>query len=198
MLRSLSSTSTDTLLQKLGSQPDGNIWTVLVVEISDIDEVVEELSETISIFSECKIKVISARNGASELIEQIVQSSEDYLLLWTFEAWAGEDWHRLDACRSSLSKPHGGMLVLSATSAEMMLNCAPNFCSWVGPRVYVLAKDSEFLTDPEREIRLSTLREWSGWSDADVIASAESHQLPLTPEYGEWLVLLGRGDLIER
>ncbi len=198
MLRSLSSTSTDTLLQKIGAQPDGNIWTVLVVETSDIDEVISELSETISIFAECKIKIISAQSGASELIEQIVQSSENYLLLWTFEAWNCEDWHHLDACRSSLSKPRGGMLVLSSTSAEMMLNCAPNFCSWVGSRIYALAKDSELLTDPEREIRLSALREWSGFSDTDVIASAESHQLPLTPEYGEWLILLGRGDLIER
>ena len=198
MLQSLFPTSTDALLQKLGVQPDGNIWTVLVVETSDIDEVVAELSETISIFAECEIKIISAQNGASELIEQIVQSSENYLLLWTFEAWTREDWYRLDACRSSLSKPRGGMLVLSSTSAEMMLNCAPNFCSWVGSRIYALAKDSELLTDPEREIRLSVLREWSGFSDTDVIASAESHQLPLTPEYGEWLVLLGRGDLIER
>jgi hypothetical protein len=198
MLRSLSSTSTDTLLQKLGAQPDGNIWTILVVETSDIDEVVEELSETISIFSECEIKVISVQNGASDLVEQIIQSSEDYLLLWTFEAWNCEDWHRLDACRSSLSKPRGGMLVLSSTSAEMMLNCAPNFCSWVGSRVYALEKDSEFLTDLDREIRLSALREWSGLSDAAVVESAESYQLPRTPEYIEWLILLGRGDLIER
>jgi hypothetical protein len=198
MLRSLSLTSTDKLLQKLGTQPNSNIWTVLIVETSDTDEVVEELGETISIFVECQIKVMSAKNGAFELIEQIVKSSEDYLLLWNFEAWNCEDWYRLDACRSSLSKPRGGMLVLSSASAEIMLNCAPNFCSWVGSRVYALAKDSEFLTDPEREIRLSTLREWSGLSDAEVIASAESHQLPPIPEYGEWLVLLGRGDLIER
>jgi hypothetical protein len=198
MLRSLSSTSTDTLLQKLGAQPDGNIWTVLVVETSDVDEVVTELSETISIFAECEIKVISAQNGASDLVEQIVKSSEDYLLLWTFESWNSEDWYRLDSGRSNLAKHRGGMLVLSSTSAEMMLNCAPNFCSWVGSRVYALAKDSALLTDPERETRLSALREWSGLSDTDVIESAQSHELPPTPEYGEWLILLGRGDLIER
>lgn len=198
MIRSLSSTSIDTLLQKLGAQPDGNIWTVLVVETFCIDEVVLELSETISIFAECEVKIISAQSGASELIKQIMQSCEDYLLLCAFESWTCEDWYRLDACRSNLVKPRGGMLVLSSTSAKMMLNCAPNFYSWVGSRVYALAKDSELLTDPERELRLSALREWAGLSDTEVIASAESHQLPLTPEYGEWLVLLGRGDLIER
>lgn len=198
MFQPLSSTSTDTLLQKLGAQPNGNIWTALIVETLDIDEVVLELSETISIFAECEIKIISAQSGAFELINQILRPSEYFLLLWNFETWTSEDWHRLDACRSDLSKHRGGMLVLPSTSAEMMLNCAPNFCSWVGSRVYALAKDSELLTDPESEVRLSALREWSGLSDADVITSAESHQLPLTPEYGEWLVLLGRGDLIER
>jgi hypothetical protein len=198
MLQSLSSTSTDTLLQKLGAQPDGNIWTVLVVETLDIDEVVEELSETISIFSECEVKVISARNGGFNLVSQIEESSEDYILAWFFEGWNSEDWYILDSARSQLTKKRGGILILPSTSAKMMMNSAPNFCSWIGSRIYALAKDSEFLTDQEREIRLSTLREWSGRSDAEVIASAESRQLPPTPEYGEWLVLLGRGDLIER
>jgi hypothetical protein len=198
MPRSLSLTSTDTLLQKLGAQPDGNIWTILVVKTSDINEVVEEFSETVSIFSECETKVISAQDGVSELVKQIVQSSADYLVLWNFETWNCEDWYRFDASRSNLSKPRGGMLVLSSTSAEIILNCAPNFCSWVGSRVYALDKNSEFLTDQERETRLSALREWSGRSDANVIESAESHELPLIPEYSEWLILLGRGDLIER
>jgi hypothetical protein len=198
MIGSLSSISTDTLLQKIGVQPDGNIWITLVVKTSDINEVVEDFSETVSIFSECETKVISAQDGVSALIKEIVPSSADYLLLWNFETWNCKDWYRFDVSRSSLSKPCGGMLVLSSTSAEMMLNCAPNFCSWVGSRVYALDKNSEFLTDQERETRLSALREWSGRSDADVIESAESHELPPIPEYSEWLILLGRGDLIER
>jgi hypothetical protein len=198
VIQSFSFKSTDELLQRIGAQPDGNVWTVLVANEPDIEELVEELHETIGIFAECEIKVMSAKNGANELIEQIVQSSEDFLLLWTFEAWNCEAWYHLDACRSSLSKLRGGMLVLSSTSAELMLNCAPNFSSWVGSRVYALDKNVEFLTDQERETRLSALREWSGRSDTDVIESAESHELPPMPEYSEWLILLGRGDLIER
>lgn len=198
MLSSLSSTSIDILLQKLGAQPDGNIWTILVVDTSDIDKVVEELSDTLSIFTGCDIKAISAQNGSTEMIEQIARASEDYLLLWAFEHWNNDDWHELDSERSRLYKIRGGLLILASTTAEIILNCAPNFFSWVGSRVYVIAKDSEFLTHEECEIRLSALREWSGYSDAKVIELAESHQLPSTPEYGEWLVLLGRGDLIER
>ncbi len=198
MLPSLRLASTDELFQRLGVQPDGNIWTVLVVDASDIDDVIEDLSDTISIFAECEIKVISAQNNASNLVEQITQSSEDYLLLWAFETWTCEEWQKFDAARSQLIKPRGGILVLPSPCAKVILDCAPNFCSWVGSRFYSLAKDSEFLTEQERETRLAALREWFGRSDAEVIDSAESHQLPATPEYAEWLVLLGRGDLIER
>jgi Asp-tRNA(Asn)/Glu-tRNA(Gln) amidotransferase C subunit len=198
VIQSLPLKSTDELLQRIGAQPDGNVWTVLVVDGSDIEVLIEELSETISIFSECEVKVISAQNGVLDLFSQIKKTSEDYVLLWSFETWNSEDWYRLDSARSELTKKRGGILVLPSIFAKTMLNSAPNFCSWVGSRIYALARDSEFLTDPEREVRLSTLREWSGLSDAEVIASAECHQLPPMPEYGEWLVLLGRGDLIER
>lgn len=189
--------STDELLQRIGVQPNGNIWTVLVVDQSALESVIEELSETIGIFSECDIKAISVQGGTAYLLELLEQSAQDYLILWGFEAWSGEEWNRFNAARSRFAQTRGGLLVL-ASSVSTMLNYAPHFCSWVGSRFYALARNSEFLTDQEREVRLSALRGWSGRSDSEVIESAESHQLPLLPEYGEWLILLGRGDLIDR
>jgi hypothetical protein len=197
VIQSLSSKSTDELLQRIGSQSNENIWTVLVADDLDLSDVIEELSETLSIFAECNIKVISAQNGVFNLVKEIIHSSEELVLIGNFENWNCEDWHQFDAARSQLFKPHGGILVLSNNSTKLISNCAPNFCSWVGSRFYIL-KDSEFLTSQEREARLSALRDWSGHSDAEIITFAEAHQLPPTPEYGEWLVLLGRGDLIER
>jgi hypothetical protein len=198
VIQSLSSKSTDELLQRIGSQSNENIWTVLVTDDLDLNDVIEELSETLSIFAECNVKVISAQNGVLNLVKEVIQSSEELVLIGNFENWSCEDWHQFDAARSQFSKPRGGFLILSDNSTELISNCAPNFCSWVGSRFYALDKNSEFLTISEREIRLSALRDWSGRSDAEVIACAEAHQLPPIPEYGEWLVLLGRGDLIER
>jgi hypothetical protein len=200
MMQSLSLKSTDELLQRIGAQSSGSLWTILIANTSDLNDILNELGETITIFSECEAKVISAQSGASDLASEIMNSSEEFVLLGNFEDWRCEDWHQFDAARSQLSKPtpHGGILLLSDTSAKLVLNCAPNFCSWVGSRFYALNKDSEFLTSQEREARLSALRDWSGHSDAEIITFAEAHQLPPTPDYGEWLVLLGRGDLIER
>jgi hypothetical protein len=189
--------STDELLQRIGVQVNGYIWTVLIVDQFALNSVVEELSETIGIFSECDIKAISVQGGTATLLELLEQSAQDYLILWGFETWSSEEWNRLNAARSQFAQTRGGLLVLSS-SVNTMLNYAPHFFSWVGSRAYELEKNSGFLTDQERETRLSALREWSGRSDSEVIESAACRQLPALPEYGEWLILLGRGDLIDR
>jgi hypothetical protein len=83
-------------------------------------------------------------------------------------------------------------------ATKTLLNYAPNFASWLGSRIFRLILGVELLTTEERQARLSALREWSGKSDSEVIALAELHKLPSDPEYGEWLILLEREDLIER
>ena len=39
---------------------------------------------------------------------------------------------------------------------------------------------------------------WTAWqqTDAEVIALAEQNRLPPEPDYAEWLVLLGKGELL--
>jgi hypothetical protein len=68
----------------------------------------------------------------------------------------------------------------------------------LGARIYYLQKDAEILSDEECERRLAALQEWTGKTNEDVIALAENRQLPTDPEYGEWIILLNRGDLLER
>lgn len=88
--------------------------------------------------------------------------------------------------------------MLSEQSNRLMVSNAPHFVSFVSSRIYYLDKDSNVLTPEECEQRLSALQDWSGQTNADVIALAENRQLPADPEYGEWLILLDRGDLLER
>ncbi len=194
----IKSVSIDELLQRVGSQPDGNVWLAIVVAPSDSNEVVEDLKETINIFTECEVGLVSGEGGTLDLIRHVEQATEDYLLLWRFESWNRDNWREFDYARSRLTRKRGGVLVLSSESVKALITYAPNFTSWLGSRVYRFDKDREFLTTDERQARLAALREWSGLSDLKVIELAEAHKLPLTPEYGEWLVLLNREDLIER
>lgn len=195
MLRSI---SLDDFLQRIGSQPNGNVWSAIVVESSYLSEVIEDLKEMIGIFTECDLGVISGENGATALIISVEQATEDYLLLSDFESWSQDNWREFDYARSRLAKKRGGVLVLSLESIGVLSRFAPNFASWLGSRVYLLDKDREFLTIDERQGRLLALQEWLGLSNSEVIELAEAHKLPPDPEYGEWLVLLNREDLIER
>lgn len=193
--------SIDEFLQRVGSQPDGNIWSVIVVKPSDLKEVIEDLKDTISIFADCEVEVISGGDGPQSLVNQIQQTTVGYLLLYDFETWQPNNWHEFDFLRSRLDnskRKRGGVIILLPESVKAMFIHAPNLVSWIGSRIFPLNKGSELLTDEEREARLATLREEKNLSDADVIKLAEKDTLPLDPEYGEWLILLGREDLIER
>lgn len=199
-LYELASISLDEFLQReQRSQPESNVWSVLVMEPSDFDEVLEDLTSGIEIFVECEVGVVSGDGGARKLCDRIVACLADYLVLCNFESWLSEDWRQIDSLRGCFNrKKLGGVLVLSPDSAKAMVANAPNFFSWLNPRFYSLNVKAEFLTAEECEKRLSAFREWFGQSDAEIIALAEAKKLPPEPAYGEWLVLLDRGDLIAR
>ncbi len=190
--------SIDEFLQRVGSQPNGNIWSVLVTSNFNHDELVEELQETVSIFTESEVGIISVDNTVDIVVNEVQQALEDYLILWNFENWDNQDCRKFDQMRSRLIKQRGVVLVLSETTVEKMFTDAPNIVSWIGSRVYEVTEDTEFLTEKERQARLLELQKWSGYSDVMVIELAESKQLPPDPEYGEWLMLLDREDLIGR
>ena len=191
--------SLDEFLQRNGGLLDSNIWMVLVVDMNDIELTVTDLRDTLEIFSECSTGTISGESGVRNLINQIKEASEEYFLLWKLDDWDNNEWKIFDALRSRLDKGNkGGLLVLSEQANNLMIHNAPNFVSWLGARIYYLQKDAEMLSGEECERRLAALQEWTGKTNDDVIALAENRQLPTDPEYGEWLILLNRGDLLER
>ena len=194
----INSISIDELLQRVASQPNGNIWSVIVTVNSDKQDLVEELEETISIFTECEVGIISADNKVDNIVNEIQSASEYYLIIWNFETWDNHSWRKFDQMRSRLMKQRGVVLVLSETTVNKMFIDAPNIVSWIGSRVYELKENTEFLTEEERHGRLLELQQWSGYSNNKVVELAKYQQLPPDPEYGEWLVLLGREDLIGR
>ena len=194
----IKSISIDEFLQRIGSQPNGNIWSVLVTSNLDNSKLAEELEETLTIFTECEVGIISADNVVDNVVNEIQQASEEYLIIWNFENWDNHHWRKFDQMRSRLIKQRGVVLVLSEKIVNKMFVDAPNLVSWIGACVYEFIEDSEFLTEEERQMRVVELQQWSGYSDAQVLELAESEQLPPDPEYGEWLVLLNREDLIGR
>jgi hypothetical protein len=192
--------SVDELLQKIELRPpDSNSWMTLVVKTDDMQPTIDELQDSVEIFGECETVTISGESGARNLVKCITEASQEYFLLHQFESWDSNEWKIFDAFRTQLDKnANGGLVVLSEQSNYLMFRNAPHFVSFVGSRLYYLDKDANVLTPEECDRRLSALQEWSGQTNEDVIALAENRQLPTDPEYGEWLILLDRGDLLAR
>lgn len=173
------------------------LWTVLVVDKAHMNEVISELEESVPIFIDFKIQIISAKDGVTDFIQNFERRSHSYLLLHDFDGWNPKDWEMIDLYRGRLEVDNCSItLLLSPESIQKMGYSAPNFLSWFGGRIFKLVLGAEYLTPDEIEHRLSILHQWSGQSDAEVIQLAEQNELPAEPEYGEWLILLNRGDLI--
>jgi hypothetical protein len=190
-------TSLDEILQRLSNLPDANFWSVLVTQPEQQQQALIELEESIPIFIDVEVKVIAIDPDIEALV-YAVQASQVYILLWQFDIWQPEQWQQFDYARSRFSHDKGGILLLTPNSAVQFQTYAPNFASWIGSRVYELQLGLEILTEAESQQRLAALQQSTGKTDAEVICLAETDQLPRDPEYGEWLVLLGRGDLLER
>ncbi|MEZ4316908.1 MAG: hypothetical protein R3F61_05380 [Myxococcota bacterium] len=80
----------------------------------------------------------------------------------------------------------------SADQLGRVATLAPHCWSLVGPDYWEL--ESEPGLDVEE--RLAALREQTGLSDADVLASARAGTLSGDPLWAEWLALLGQGELL--
>jgi hypothetical protein len=191
--------SIDELLQRVGAQPDdGNVWCVLTLPFEHHGALAEDLGDVLEIFTESPVASLSGYDGVVPLVASIASTDAASLILSGFEPWTMQDWRQLDALRSNLTVQRNAFLLISESAASLMLNHAPNLASWIGGWVYPFTYGTEFLSVDEQEARLTHLRQWADQTDDEIIALAENNQLSPEPEYGEWLVLLGRGDLIER
>jgi hypothetical protein len=189
--------SCDEILQRIYSQPKSNIWAVLIVKSEQLNIALEELEETLPIFIDGAFRALEITLDLEDLIQKI-HEADDYILLWNFEQWETPQWQEFDYDRSLFDRPNGGILLLTSSSANAFQKYAPNFASWVGSKVYDLELGTEILAEDARQQRLEALQDWSQKTNDEIIQLAQTGQLIVDPVYGEWLVLLGRGDLVER
>jgi hypothetical protein len=161
---------------------------------SELDTALEELEAEIAALDE-SVRVTLLRPGSGEqLVTELAVTAAEMVLV-DARSFATPDWALLDRRRSSLA--HQGVLIFVTTppSFDELMRSAPNLASWLGAEVFAYAREDAGI-EAARAQRLEALRAWASKSDADVIRAAEAGTLPRDPEYAEWLVLLGRGDLL--
>ena len=174
-------------------------WLVLVGEERALPEVAARLGVEMETLGGGSVEIITAPQDAVHLTRVVgnVRSGTGIVICGLKQLDEAE-WRHLDMLRSRLVRLEAVALLLSASSLGKLSRAAPNLASWIGGAVWSVDLASDALDEAERRSRLATLREWSGLSDSEVVQRAQIGTLPGEPEYAEWLVLLGREDLIGR
>ncbi len=170
-------------------------YAAYLVAAGAVPDVIAELGEELSAFDpELAIEILGPGSG-EQLLRALARPTREVVVV-DAAGYGDRDWGLLDRRRSSLARAGLMVFVTTPASFEKLMQTAPNLASWLGAFVFEHAGDAQ--DDAEtRERRLVQLRSWAQRSDHDIISAATQGRLPADPAYGEWLVLLGRGDLLD-
>ena len=172
-------------------------WFRLIVpEPIDPAMVAQQLRMEIDVVLGSGCQLADASAGPLALVRLVRAAGEQPVVLYRVDCYSDADWLHVDLLRSQLVGGGPKVLLARLSVLTKMESCAPNLSSFLGGATWQVDLESDYLSETEQQARLVSLRTALGYSDADVIEMAEGHKLPDEPEFAEWLVLLGRGDLL--
>jgi hypothetical protein len=171
-------------------------YVVYLIQPGEPAEVARDIAAELGALDEqTKVEIIESSPGAARLLESVPGCKANILIV-DAATYVAADWRLLDRRRSTLAREGITVLLTTPASFSALMRVAPNLASWLGGFVFT-HEDPSAVTEQQRARRLAALRAWSGKTDEEVLADAEQGSLPRDPEYASWLVLLGRGDLLD-
>lgn len=159
--------------------------------------VVDELRSELELQTGRRLHALDVHDTPpSSLIERLQSSPADVVVVSGLETWSGDDFAALDINRSRLETGRFVIFAADNPTAARLLDRAPNLRSFLATSVFTPTPDPSVMTPVEIEVRLRQLREFFRMGDEETVRRAEEGTLPTEPEFTEWLVLLGRGELV--
>lgn len=135
---------------------------------------------------------------SERVIPDLRTAQQDVLVVYERAPAPAALWRSLDSDRSLFPRGRSIVFVLPVSSYAHLEREAPNLASWFGAAVSLVDPDADALTAEERERLLQGLRAKFQLSDGELVAHMAEGTAPDEPDVALWLVLLGRGDLLER
>jgi hypothetical protein len=172
-------------------------WLAILGPGGDPAAACEDLGAELESFLQMPVRVVPLKGSGSETLrEQLHQPEDDAVVLFAGADLEAGEWSSLDTMRSALERTGPVVLWIAPDALGRLTQFAPNIRSFIGPSIFVAGPEPGIMTDSERESRLEELRQYYQLSDQEVVRRAEAHELPHEPHFVEWLVLVGRGDLV--
>jgi len=172
-------------------------WFILIRPHGQDDAAIGAFAEELSAFLGAKPRILDVTGLLIDDLRGKLQSpAHDPVILLGFDERSADFWSSIDVNRSGLERSGGVIFWLSAKGASDLCTHAPNLRSFIGGSIFVVGTGGGEMSDQERMKRLEELAAFFGMENDQIIHKAEARQLPPEPEFVEWLVLLGRGDLV--
>jgi hypothetical protein len=186
------------IAQRLQLRGEGSFswFVVLTSSVTDSDILEDFCSDLKNLFNASPMIIDVTGLLADDVTAALQKDPSAVVLLVAIEQRSPEFWAALDINRSGLERPGAIIFWMSHQALGVMCTAAPNIRSYIGGSIYQLGPDGGIMTEGERSSRLKQLRNNYGLTDDELIRRAESHSLDPNPHFVEWLVLLGRGDLV--
>ena len=172
-------------------------WLAVLSHATDSTAALDQLQTELQSVLQKPARVIQLEPSTfEELHDALHQPDDDAVVLSGGTGLTPEKWRSLDIMRSALERNGPVILWLAPTDLANVAEFAPNIRSFIGGSIFLAGPDGGIMTDTERRERLKELSEHFGFSGDEAVRRAEARELPHEPEFAEWLVLLGRGDLL--
>lgn len=172
-------------------------WLAVLTVAADTTAPLDELQTELQTVLQKPVRVIKLEPSTfEELREALHQPGEDVVVLSSGTGLMPEKWRSLDIMRSALERPGPVILWLTPGDVAGIADYAPNIRSFIGSSIFVAGPDGGTMTEAERQERLTQLSQHYEMTAEETVRRAEAKALPHEPEFVEWLVLLGRGDLV--
>jgi hypothetical protein len=159
---------------------------------SDLDQLQTELQSIL----QKPARVIQLEPSTFEELRDALRQPYDDAVILLGAGLTPDKWRSLDIMRSALERNGPVILWLSPGDVANLTEHAPNIHSFIGGSIFFAGPDGGIMTESERQERLAELSQHFLLTGEEVVRKAEGWELPLEPEFVEWLVLLGRGDLV--
>ena len=171
-------------------------WFVVLRPAEEEDALATFIANLSAVLDQPVRVVHSSGPSFEKLRGDLHEPAGDPVLITDLDEADDERWRALDVNRSAWLREGAVVLWLSAVGVTSLCSYAPNIRSIVGGSIFNLGTDGGAMTAADRDQQIADLESHFEMNSAEVIRQAESGVLPTDPHFVEWLVLLGRGDLV--
>jgi hypothetical protein len=176
---------------------DSSSWLAVLIPSTNSEIALDGLRADLSSLLQKPTRVLSLEGGTFEQLRADMHQPTDDIVILTTRGDLGQDqWRAFDLMRSALERRGPVILCISADVFFGFSEFAPNIRSFIGPSIFIAASEGSIMTEAEIQTRVQEFTLHYGYGNEELIRRAMSNELPSEPQFVEWLVLIGRGDLV--